>query len=399
MSFGAALEFNQFILTKPSFQVLYKYFLENPRIDINEGDYYGCTPLLAAVSQNNVPLVKLLIRMGANINQRADGVEKFQGVTALHIAAYFGYKELVELLIDCGAKDYLGYSPYNITAVHCAILGRHDDVLQLLLVNEYKCEEDSFIVLFKGKDSSSLSHKVSLGQSFDKDTAFEGSAVPIKLSEALNYSSGVKILHDHLTSLKYQSKRAVKNNINKGVIVPKGDDFYKDQGSSKQAIQIPHDLSQSLISTKHPFKNTLNTSFGDEITKAVESNDLEKVREMLSKGIQVYVVNSTNKGAHPLILSIQKGYFEMSKLLIDAGASLFSENQSGKCAYDLASPELKEYMDHVLEMRQQVLFQATQQEKFEKVVTEAVPRALSIFKHRNNETSNVEECSYKSNQH
>lgn len=60
----------------------------------------GMTPLLAAVDQGSVPIVKLLLERGANMYMVG---RYWDGDTALFLAAARGKDELVRVLLDSGA--------------------------------------------------------------------------------------------------------------------------------------------------------------------------------------------------------------------------------------------------------------------------------------------------------
>lgn len=72
--------------------------LINKGADVNAGNQFGATPLINAVTKGHLEIVKLLLE------NKADTAAKFQpphvseGVTALQIAEYKGYKEMVTLI-------------------------------------------------------------------------------------------------------------------------------------------------------------------------------------------------------------------------------------------------------------------------------------------------------------
>jgi ankyrin repeat protein len=67
--------------------------------DVNAKSYYGDTPLMEAVENNNLEEVRLLLDKGADVTARPNGR------TALTIAQKKGRKEIVEILRAHGAKD------------------------------------------------------------------------------------------------------------------------------------------------------------------------------------------------------------------------------------------------------------------------------------------------------
>src|SRR5690606_28115165 len=75
--------------------------------NINAKDSSGLTPLFWAIINNNLDIVKLLLQHKADISSICWGNEKL-GINAadkpLHVAIKFGQTDIVELLIQYGAK-------------------------------------------------------------------------------------------------------------------------------------------------------------------------------------------------------------------------------------------------------------------------------------------------------
>ncbi|XP_064158096.1 NF-kappa-B inhibitor delta-like isoform X1 [Anguilla rostrata] len=88
---------------------------------IDAREHRGKTPLLVAVTTNQPHIACDLIRLGADVNA-ADN----RGQTALHIAAKYGYPEVMQVLVstsstlDLQAFDFEGHSP-----LHCAVLSHN----------------------------------------------------------------------------------------------------------------------------------------------------------------------------------------------------------------------------------------------------------------------------------
>jgi cytohesin len=89
--------------------------LINSGADMNAaGPFGGETPLHTSVLSRNIPLVRLFLARGADVNAR-----NLRGLTPLHQAAQRGHKEIVELLIQKGAevnaRDEDGLTPLDYT--------------------------------------------------------------------------------------------------------------------------------------------------------------------------------------------------------------------------------------------------------------------------------------------
>lgn len=96
--------------------------------DPNISGQYGCSPLHVAAGNVNEHLVKRLIAAGANINERNE-----DGETALIIAARKGSNYIVEALIEGGA-DVTYADIYEHTALYYATEAGNNDIVEKLLM-------------------------------------------------------------------------------------------------------------------------------------------------------------------------------------------------------------------------------------------------------------------------
>jgi hypothetical protein len=90
-------------------------------------DKSGITPLHLAAYRGHKNIVELLLSKGADLNAKMKG-----GQTPLHAALEKGQKEVVELLLAyyANAWDNDGHTP-----LHCAAYQGHKEVVELLLAN------------------------------------------------------------------------------------------------------------------------------------------------------------------------------------------------------------------------------------------------------------------------
>ncbi|KAI0984986.1 hypothetical protein GJ496_008343 [Pomphorhynchus laevis] len=75
-----------------------KYWISKKGANPCEFDEYGYFPLLNASLNNRIEMVKILLVLGADVNQKGP-----HGYTALHAAAQNGLREIAEVLIRAGA--------------------------------------------------------------------------------------------------------------------------------------------------------------------------------------------------------------------------------------------------------------------------------------------------------
>ncbi len=86
-------------------------------------------PLITAILKGNVPLVKLLIASGANVNARAKW-----GIPALNCATISGNLEITKLLLEQGA-DVNAQDEGGMTALHEAIYKKFIGIAEVLIAN------------------------------------------------------------------------------------------------------------------------------------------------------------------------------------------------------------------------------------------------------------------------
>lgn len=95
--------------------------------DYNRAIPYGSdTPLMFAARVGNLASARLLLAAGANVND-----EDAWGVSVLVLAAYSGFRDVVQLLLDKGADP--NASKAGFTALHEAIMRRDEALVRTLL--------------------------------------------------------------------------------------------------------------------------------------------------------------------------------------------------------------------------------------------------------------------------
>ena len=96
-------------------------------VDVNYVHEVQGTPLSVAAQSGDTELVQLLMEKGAKIN-----ADSGYGCTALYNAAAMGHLDVAKMLMDGGARPDNG-GEWGITPVHMAALNGHVEVLKLLL--------------------------------------------------------------------------------------------------------------------------------------------------------------------------------------------------------------------------------------------------------------------------
>ena len=98
--------------------------------DVNARDPFGDPALPVLAHRDDVSMLEFLLRHGADVDAR----RRCDGATALHVAAKWGQKSNVQLLIDAGAEleAKASYEDRQLTASGIAKAKGHMDVLGIL---------------------------------------------------------------------------------------------------------------------------------------------------------------------------------------------------------------------------------------------------------------------------
>jgi ankyrin repeat protein len=99
--------------------------------DINAPNYNSHTPLVVGILNNQIESVRLLCELGADVNYTA---EKIHGYCPLHFAAEQDNGEMIELLIEHGAK-LNAQTLTGCTALHLAAMNGNMQATRWLCLN------------------------------------------------------------------------------------------------------------------------------------------------------------------------------------------------------------------------------------------------------------------------
>ena len=108
-------------------------------------------PLIYAVYENKVNIVKLLLASNANVN----GADNF-GYTALHWATLYGYINITELLLNQKGCDITVQTDHRDTALHIAVMNNRINTVVLLLQYMKEKLPNQFLQYLNCKDANGL---------------------------------------------------------------------------------------------------------------------------------------------------------------------------------------------------------------------------------------------------
>lgn len=107
---------------------------KNPEL-VNNNDATNPPPLLMAIAHNRIKVAELLLANNADVNAKGPSGTIFCNPTSLDLAAYYGFKDEVELLLKYHA-NINATNGYGQTPLHVAIHNGCTEVVRLLLDNK-----------------------------------------------------------------------------------------------------------------------------------------------------------------------------------------------------------------------------------------------------------------------
>jgi len=250
--------------------------------DVNDRDNQGDTPLYktALHFQRNVEIAKLLIEKGANVSARNN-----EGQVPLHLAARFEMGDMVKLLLGSGAdikaRDRFGTTPlcYAVCYVHGKL-----DFIRFLL--NQGAEPDIY-------SSVALGEKEKVEQFL--------TANPELVNTDKNWY-GMTPLH---VAARYGRLEIVKLLLDRGADINAGD------------------------------KRGMTGSQQTPLYAALSANQFEVEKYLLEKGADVNSANS--HGKTPLHLAATHRDVRTVRLLLDHGANVLAQDSDKKIPFDLAA--------------------------------------------------------------
>ncbi|KAM0824148.1 hypothetical protein ACQ4PT_070400 [Festuca glaucescens] len=105
-----------------------KFLVEEVWIDVNSTTPKGTTPLVCAMFEGNVQVMKYLLDRGGNPRRKTP-----EGLTVLHAAAARGLCEPLKLLLSEGHPADIMLEDHGGTPLHAAASGGQDEAMKILL--------------------------------------------------------------------------------------------------------------------------------------------------------------------------------------------------------------------------------------------------------------------------
>lgn len=193
----------------------------DPRL-ANARNERGDSPVLLAAYYGRKELLKLLLSSGAELNlyeaATVGALDRVRALVAkdsaivnsysgdgfppLSLAAFFGHIEVVEFLLARGAEiNAAAKNPMKVMPLHGAVAGRHTAIAEMLLARGADAnarQQMGFTPLHEAANSGQeVLAKLLLAHGADVNAKADDGGTPLSLAVAKNHSAVVEILKHH----------------------------------------------------------------------------------------------------------------------------------------------------------------------------------------------------------
>jgi ankyrin repeat protein len=266
------------------------------------------TPLYMACESGSAPMVELLLKHGATVNQ-ADGL----GTTPLMMAAASGNAAVVKVLLDHGADVNVKEHAHEQTALMFAANLNRADVISVLLTH--------------GADPNAASKVEHTNKPVTSLDQRQGALLPDKQSAA---KPGEK----PVSNAGVTSAPEGKTDQKQGAALP-------ETASPKPAEKVVSSNSGAMPVTdskKDDKKEDATAAYRNRgvatmggmtpLLFAARQGNIDAITALLAGGANI---NETSGSEHttPLVMAIMNGHYDLAKVLVEHGADVNLANDEG----------------------------------------------------------------------
>ena len=251
----------------------------------------GKTPLMLATKQQDVKMVKSVLQAGANVNR----INQKTGGTALMESALNGCVQITLILIEAGANVNMADKSGH-TSLMFAVHKRHLKVAEILIREGADVNKICYV------RQTALLHCTSTGCEEGVEMLVESGADVNTVDKFLNTALILASEKGFLSIVEFLVKRGA--DVNK---VSQLGDTALTIAVRNGNLNITNILLQAAANVKDPSINCT-------------SNGNEEWTPLLAEEAEVNTRDNHNHAA--LLIAIESGYFNIAKVLIDAGTDV-----------------------------------------------------------------------------
>ena len=297
--------------------------------DLGRLDRHGFTPLMAAASEDEVEIARVLIDRGVDVNQ----LSSENGWTALIEAADEGSFEVARLLIQNGAQvDLKGPNAYR-NALDMAASEGHADMIQLLLGSGAN-KANSHALHLAANEGEADVVRLLLDEGFAVDARDEGGRTPLMHAASEGNTEVVRILlaagadreavdEQGFSAMIYAAEEGATPSLQ---VMTDGmaEAAIKHLQSSPEILLGPA-REGDLFTVQAMLETGIDIDIADEegntaLSMAAREGHVDVVRYLLGRGARVQ--SSSGGQCSPVFLAAREDHPEVVRLLVGKGASL-----------------------------------------------------------------------------
>jgi len=290
--------------------------------NINEKDRFGASIIIKAAQENNFEKVKLLIDMGANVNDCIDNLNNnsyrdYHNKTALYYATANNNDEMVKLLIEKGVKPSKINESENPVLIN-SIFHKNYFIIKFLLDNKFNMN-----VNFQHKNSISPSETplsealndrkiinllIEYGADLNLpvcDRYNDGELTPLTLVlKSKNYELA-NFLIDKGADVNYKIKKT-------DIYCAFGCDEFASSNFLENSIEC---IIKKLLDLKNPYYYENYTNSRTAINEAAKSGNIDSIKLLHRRGADIF--EKTDWGWTNLMLCIRSKNMDSINYFID----------------------------------------------------------------------------------
>lgn len=263
------------------------------------GNFSGhISPLFCAVGEGHISTVKFMLNKGAKANAI------IQSISLLHVAAKFGFTEIITILLQQPGVNIDHLNNDGATPLHWAIKHRQEDAAKLLLSNRANnklLDEIGFTPLHLAIGYKLLGvAELLLKQKVDKEFAIEEyESTPLHTAAKEGFVDGIKLLLQHKVKIDPTARLGLT--------------------PLHMAVSNGHYAAVKLLCKEGANFNALSTRLHTPLFMAAMNNHIDILLFLIS--LQCEIDNATDEGITPLMIASLQGHVQAVKALLAARAN------------------------------------------------------------------------------
>ncbi len=228
------------------------------------------------------------------------------GRTPLYVASYFGFTQIVNALLNNGAKVGIKTS-FGETPINTAAMYGHSEVLRSLLANKGHADIDGFsvegkwnpLILASANGETQCIETLLLhGADIDRKNIEGNTALMLAAEEGK--AGAVSILLKRGASVSIANATGMTAN---------------DIAENKKHAEIIE-----MLASIEPARTTAKNELSEMLVRAVENRALDVVKKLLSQGADWSYLNDS--GMNSMHIAAYKGYGDITAFLIKYGVNI-----------------------------------------------------------------------------